>query len=128
MHMRSVTFYLLCSATMSDCEQSNSDRDDGKKRKAVGHSVHDPISVRPVDRVKQYPNNHFIVSAEKFFCTACREEVSTKKSVINLHIKSAKGKESALKCYDRSRHAVEDSLPDLTRVFCIKVVILKCLE
>ena len=52
--------------------------------------AHAPANGRPVDRVKQYPDEHFIVPANRLFCTACREEISTKKSVIDLHIKSAK--------------------------------------
>ena len=72
--------------------------------------------------------------------------MSTKKSIINLHIKSAKhlkGKErlrlrksteqnivDALKRYDhpQSQHAVGESLPDSTRVFRVKTVtsFLKC--
>ena len=42
----------------------------GKKCSAVSRSAHAPTNVQPVDRVKQYPNEHFIVSAKSFFCTA----------------------------------------------------------
>ena len=105
----------------------------GKKRSAAGRSAYAPTTVQTFDRVKQYPDEHFIVSAKKLFCTACREEISTKKSVINLHIKSTKhasGKKKfqqqnsteltiaeALKSYDSSHHTVGESLPDSTRVF-----------
>ena len=58
----------------------------GKKR-CKGSTSSDPKSVKPVDRVKQYPGDHFV---NKLFCSACREEVSTKKRIIDLHIKSAK--------------------------------------
>ena len=61
----------------------------GKKR-CKGSTSSEPKSVKPVDRVKQYPGDHFVVSANKLFCSACREEVSTKKRIIDLHIKSAK--------------------------------------
>ena len=49
----------------------------GKKCSSAGHCQH-----TPADRVKQYPDKHFIVSAKRLFCTACGEEISTKKSVI----------------------------------------------
>lgn len=110
----------------------------GKRRSATGRSVFAPATIRPIDRVKQYPDEQFIVSAKKFFCAACKEEISTKKSVIDMHIKSAKhssGKlkllqqkkreitiAEALKSYDNAHHAVGESLPDSTRIFRVKVV------
>ena len=54
------------------------------------HTVNDPKNVKPIDRVKQYANDHLQVSAGKLFCPACREEVSTKKSIIDKHINSTK--------------------------------------
>lgn len=78
------------------------------------------------------------MSTGKLFCSACREEVSTKKSIIDLHVKSAKhqkGKErisskqkreqsiaEALKCFDSHRHPVGELLPESTRVYRVKVV------
>ena len=110
----------------------------GKKRSAAGRSAFAPATIRPIDRVKQYPNEQFIVSANKFFCAACKEEISTKKSVIDMHIKSSKhtsGKlkllekkktemtiSEALKSYDSTHHAVGESLPESTRIFRVKVV------
>ena len=67
----------------------------GTKR-CKGTTVNDPKNVKPLDRVKQYAGDHFEVSAGKLFCSACREELSTKKSIIDLHLKSfkhQKGKE-----------------------------------
>ena len=72
-----------------------------------------------------------------FFGAACKEEISTKKSVIDMHIKSSKhtsGKlkllekktemtiAEALKSYDSTHHAVGESLPESTRIFRVKVV------
>ena len=78
------------------------------------------------------------MSASKLFCSACREEISCKKSVINSHIKSTKhsnGKErllrkcqnektiaDALKSYDSGVHPVGETLPESTRVYRVKVV------
>ena len=109
----------------------------GAKR-CKGETSSDPKHVKPLDRVTQYPGEQFVVSVGKLFCSACREEISTKKSIIDLHIKSAKhqkGKErvtlkqkselsiaKALKCFDSRTHAVGEFLPDSTRVFRVKVV------
>ena len=46
--------------------------------------------------MKSYLNESFSVSNKKLFCLGCREELSVKKSNIELHIKSlkhVKGKE-----------------------------------
>ena len=59
-------------------------------KRCKGTTSSDPKSVKPLDCVKQYPGNHLVVSVGKLFCSACREELSTKKSIIDLHIKSAK--------------------------------------
>ena len=78
------------------------------------------------------------------FCCACREEISTKKSIIDNHVTSSKhqkGKErlankrksehsivEALKQYDQSEHPKGETLPDAIRVFRVRVVteFLKC--
>ena len=43
-----------------------------------------PKSVSPHNRVKAYPEERLTVSNNKLFCTACREELSLKKSVLEL--------------------------------------------
>ncbi len=45
----------------------------------------DPKSISPLDRVKAYPGENFTVS-NKLFCSACREEVAVKKSVVELYV------------------------------------------
>ena len=78
------------------------------------------------------------MSNKKLFCLGCREEISVKKSVIELHIQSKKhvrGKEQltlnekreldiakALKKYDHEFHPSGETLPDSTRVYRVKVV------
>ena len=39
---------------------------------------------------QQFPNEHLRVSNKRLFCTACREEISMKSSIIQWHIKSSK--------------------------------------
>jgi len=46
--------------------------------------------VAPIDRFRAYPGEPFTVSNRKLFCSASREELATKKSVIELHLKSVK--------------------------------------
>ena len=78
------------------------------------------------------------MSAKKLFCTACREEVALKKSVVELHIKCDKhkvGKEKlkskssreqciveALHAYDKEVHPVGETLPEDQRVYRVKVL------
>ena len=74
----------------------------------------------------------------KLFCLACREELSTKKSILEMHTKSAKhakGKEvliskqkreltisEALQRHDKVERPIGDTLPASTRVFRVQVV------
>ena len=109
----------------------------GKKR-GKGSTTYDPKSVSPAERVKTYQSEPFIVSSKKLFCSACREELSVKKSTIDLHIKSHKhqiGKEqlavkekrqldiaASLKQYDDKVHPAGETLPDSVRVYRVNVV------
>ena len=109
----------------------------GKKR-GKGRVVSNPKTIVPADRVREYPDEHFVVSNGTLFCSACREEVATKKSVIESHIKSQKhdnGKQrlahkeqregniiEALKKYDQEYHPDGETLPTSTRVYRVKVV------
>lgn len=62
-------------------------------KKGKGSAASSPKNVSPLDRVKAYPSEHFTVSYnKKLFCSACREEISLKKSVIECHIGSQKHK------------------------------------
>ena len=76
---------------------------------------------------------------KKLFCAGCREQLSVKKSTLELHIKSLKhnirGKErlvsrekrqqdiaKSLQKYDKEVHPSGETLPDSTRVYRVKVV------
>lgn len=99
----------------------------------------DPKGVKPLDRVWQYPGGQLVVPAGKLFCSACREEVSTKKSIIqwtctssqlrsrkgrigNVEAKNEQSVVKALKCFDSHKEPVGEFLPDSSRVFRVKVV------
>ena len=45
-------------------------------------------------RVPEFPENHLCISTGKLFCQACREELSSKLSVLKTHLKSRKHTDS----------------------------------
>ena len=110
------------------------------RKKSKGSSSFNPKTVVPADRVKLYPNEYLKVhpTLKMLFCTACREPVSLKKSVIDLHIKSSKhvcGKKKVdlkekkendigemLKDYDKDCHPVGENLSNPIRVYRVKVI------
>ena len=55
----------------------------GVKRGKGAVVAADPKDVTPTDRVRAYPNKPFSVSNKRLFCSACREEIAMKKSVID---------------------------------------------
>ena len=109
----------------------------GKKR-GKGCVTNDPKSVSPSERVKSYPTEPFTVTNKKLFCSGCREELSLKKSTIQLHIKSVKHTSSkerlaakerrqtdignALQRYDSEVHPSGETLPSSTRMYRVNVV------
>ena len=108
---------------------------DGRRVKAPKHS-HDPKSVQPEQRVKEFPNECLTVSAKKLFCAACREEIALKRSIISSHVGASKhiqGKKrleskekrerdlaSQLVVYDSEAHSRGETL-SAHRVFRVKV-------
>ena len=98
----------------------------------------DPRSVTPSQRVREFPNEALTVSAGKLFCTACRDELSLKISIIKGHVKTAKHLcgikaiadrevrerdiSQSLKQYDQEVRPVGETLPESQRVFRVKVV------
>ena len=50
----------------------------------------DPKSVSVVQRVREFSGEMLIDSAGKLFCSACREELSLKLSIVKNHVESAK--------------------------------------
>ena len=62
------------------------------------------------DRVAQFPNENLTIREGKLFCSACKERVSTKKSILKNHIISKKentGKEKLSKSKLRERSITE---------------------
>ena len=50
----------------------------------------EPKNVTADQQVKEFPDEKLTVSSKKLFCSACREEVALKKSIIEQHLKSDK--------------------------------------
>ena len=70
-----------------------------------------------------------MVSNKQLFCSACREEISVKKSIIELHVRrlESSGKRDmdiaqALQAYDSEVHPSGERLPESTRVYRVKLV------
>lgn len=63
-------------------------------KKSQGHSLlshtYTPKSISPKQRVREFPDEGLTVSGSNLFCTACREEIGLKATVIRLHCKSKK--------------------------------------
>ena len=109
----------------------------GRKR-SKGRNIGDPKSVSPSERIKQFPEENLKVLNKKLFCDACREPLSVKKSVIEVHIKSSKhikGKvgqaskerreksiSDMLTKYDQEVHPVGECLPSSVRIYRVKTV------
>ena len=78
---------------LSDLSRKRSVRSNppiGKKR-SCSRSKSDPKSITPAKRAAEHPNEHFVVGYNsKLFCTACREELSLKASILKRHVQSAK--------------------------------------
>lgn len=112
----------------------------GKKRSVYGTSAgkHDPKSVSPAQRVKEFPDEHLTVSAGKLFCSACRECLVIKRSVVANHVKSSKHAEAkkrrlqkearerdlaqSLRAHDAQTRRTGVTLPDEHNVYRVKVV------
>ena len=62
----------------------------GRKRHQPSKLSHDPKSVSLHQRLREFPKESLSVSAGKLFCTACREELALKVTVIRQHLKSNK--------------------------------------
>ena len=108
------------------------------KRRSRGLGVSDPKSVTPQQRVAEFTNEKLTVSNNKLFCSACREELSVKCSVVRMHIQSTKHKTSkerlllnkktekdiadALQISDQMVNSKGETLPEDQRVYRIKVV------
>ena len=97
-----------------------------------------PKSVTPITRVREFPDEHLRVYAGVLFCGLCREELSTKRSIIANHVASAKHKRGKLKLgkresrqkniaealakYDKQEHPRGETLSQDQRLYRINVV------
>ena len=73
-------------------------------KRGKGAVAADLKSVTPTDRVRDYPNELFSVSNKILFCSACREEIAMKKSVIDQRIKSVKHARGNKRLASKSKH------------------------
>ena len=103
-------------------------------KEGKGSASSEPSNVSISDRVREFPGDHLCRNLGKLFCNACREPISVKKSVISLHIKSAKHERGKahlarkeereqniaelLGNYDKATHPVGEEV----RVYRVKVV------
>ena len=92
----------------------------------------------PYQSVREFPGECLAVSGGNLFCSACREPVSLKKSIIKLHLDSQKHKNSrnkllankakqrsiaeSLRKYDEEGHPKGETLPENVRVYRVTVV------
>ena len=76
------------------------------KRRGNGDTTNVPLH----ERVKQFPGENLIVREGKLFCSGCREIISSKKSVLKIHISSKKhhsGKEKLKKSKLKDQTIIE---------------------
>ena len=94
----------------------------GMKRTTTVKADYEPKSVTPSSRVYEFPNENLNVSAGNLFCSACREPLSLKKSIIKLHLDSQKYKTSKGKLLRKqSKETSQNCLRSMTRSVILKV-------
>ncbi len=107
-------------------------------KKGRGKVFNEPVNVSPAIQLKEFPDQALCIQVGKLFCSGCREPLSLKKSIITLHIQSAKhiaglqrlkskeqkerGLVEMLQAYDNDVHPVGESLPDSVHVYRLKVL------
>ena len=72
-----------------------------KRRTSQTKGKSEPTSISPQERLKDFEDEPLTVSCGKLFCSACREPISLKKSVIKLHVDSSKHKSYKVKLQNR---------------------------
>ena len=113
-------------------------RPPGGKRRSSGRGAADPKSVKPSQRVSEFPDEKLCVSGGKLFYLACREEIALKRSIVTYHLKSTKHVQrkekllrkdkrekdiaEVLKKNDEHEHPKGETLPTEQRVYRVKVV------
>jgi len=63
----------------------------GTKQK-ISFCTNDPKLIKPSQRCAEFSDAPLTVSGGKLVCTACREELSLKRSIIKNHVQSMKHK------------------------------------
>ena len=97
-----------------------------------------PKGVSVLQRVNAFSGEMLINSARKLFCSACQEELSLKLSIVKNHVDSAKHSRhkqklkeknsreqdiaQAFRVYEQEVHPVGESLPEVHKLWRIKVV------
>ena len=107
-------------------------------RKKAPTCTTNPKGVSAAQRAKEFSGEMITVSAGRLFCSACREELSLKRSVVTNHVGSAKhvqqkkqlGKNQsrerdiakALQTYEQEIHPSGETLPEAQKLYRVKVV------
>ena len=108
------------------------------KRQCKGAVSSDPKGVSPQQRVREFGNESLTVSHGHLFCSACREQLSLKRSIIKNHIQSSKHHKSlqrmkhkearerdiaeSLRKYNQDVHPRGETLPEEQQIYRVKVV------
>ena len=89
----------------------------------------DPKRVSVVQRVKEFENEMLINSSGKLFCSACREELSLKLSIVKNHVESAKHsrhkqsrEQDIAQAFQVYEQEVGESLPEAHKLWRVKVI------
>ena len=108
------------------------------ERKRKPTCLTDPKGVSAAQRAKEFTGEMITVSAGKLFCSACREELSLKHSIIKGHVQSAKHAQhkkqlaekrsrehdisKAFKAYEQEVHPSGETLSEDHKLWRVKVV------
>ena len=109
----------------------------GARKKKPSCST-DPKGVSAVQRAKEFSGEMITVSAGNLFCSACREELSLKLSIIKGHVQSAKHSQrkkqlaekrsrehdvsQAFKSYEQEVHPSGETRSEAHKLWRVKVV------
>jgi len=107
------------------------------KHRCKGRHASDPKGVTPSQRVREFPKESLSVSKGHLFCSARREQLSLKRSVIKNHVQCSKHESSkkrmekkearegdiaeSLTKYNKEIHPQGETLPQ-EQVYWVKVV------
>ena len=131
----------LKSPTPADIARSRKVRTNNPprgKRPCRGALGSDPKGVSPSQRVKEFTTEPFTISNGHLFCSACREQLSFKRSILKNHVCSMKHRNSkerlsrkearegdiasSLRKYNEQVHQHGETLPEQQQVYRVRVV------